>query len=81
MSLGAHAPIGEKKYTPLTTEHMGEGRDTTGGERQAPQVDGPSPQPALETRFQVFLKKKKIVQSERRGGAEGWVLSRLYTTL
>lgn len=59
-----HVPhVWEKKYTPLNTEHMGEGGDTTGGGkgRQAPQeVDGPSPQPARRRHCsQVILTKEE----------------------
>lgn len=80
MSLGAHA-VREKKYTPLTTEHTGGGRVTTGGERQALQEDGPSPQPALETLLPGLLKKRRKSYNPRGGAGRGRVLSRLYTTL
>lgn len=36
MSLGRAPHVREKKYTPLNTEHMGEGRDTEGGRGRHP---------------------------------------------
>lgn len=67
-----HMPhVWEKKYTPLNSEHMGEGRDR-GGVRQAPEADGPSPQPALkEVLPPGLLNKKKIIQPEGRGKGRG----------
>lgn len=81
-----HVPhVWEKKYTPLNTEHMGEGRDTMGGERQAPQeVDGPSPQPALKEALLPGVLKKRRKSYNQRGGegrGKGGELSHLYTTL
>ena len=82
--------VWEKKYTPLNTEHMGEGREPREreregeGERQAPQeVDGPSPQPALkEALLPGVLNKRRKSYNQRGGdGVEGEELSHLYTTL
>ena len=67
-----HVPrVWEKKYTPLNSEHMGEGRDR-GGVRQAPEADGPSPQPALKEALPPgLLNKKKIIQPEGRRKGRG----------
>ena len=83
--LGHMPHVWEKKYTPLNTEHMGEGRDTrVRGVRQAPQeVDGPSPQPALKEALPPgILNKRRKSYNQRKGeGVEGGELSHLYTTL
>lgn len=77
-----HGPhVWEKKYTPLNTEHIGEGGTPRERERQATQeLDGPSPQPAQRRCFQRFLKKEENHTTEGRGRRTK-ALSHLYTTL
>lgn len=78
-----HVPlVWEKKYTPLNTEHVGEGRDTmeegeagtpTGGWAEPPA----SPEGGAASRF---LKKENHT-TKGEGWVEGEELSHLYTTL
>lgn len=81
-----HVPhVWEKKYTPLNTEHMGEGRDAT-GEGEAGTLRGgwaePPARPEGGTASRVLKKKKKkkIIQP-KVGAWRAKELSHLYTTL
>lgn len=81
-----HVPhVWEKKYTPLNTEHMGEGGDTTGGGGEAGASRGGWAEPPASPEEALLpgdLNKRRKSYNQRGGdGAEGEESSHLYTTL
>lgn len=64
-----HVPhVGEKKYTPLNTEHMGEGRDTMGeGEAGTPRGGWAEPPASSEAALLPGVLKKRRKSYNRRG--------------
>lgn len=81
-----HVPhVWEKKYTPLNTEHMGEGGDTTGGGGEAGASRGGWAEPPASPEEALLpgdLNKRRKSYNQRGGdGVEGEESSHLYTTL